>query len=101
MREAEQSGNFRLNEDGSATLRGVPASIPQQIQSASPLVAAAIKPPELETPKPRSPSPLQQNPPVVQQEKKSPSVVARDETESEEETEEEEEEEEEKEVLTV
>jgi hypothetical protein len=89
MREAEQSGNFRFNEDGSATLRGVPASIPAQLQSTSPLVAAAIKPPVLEPPppKPRTPSPIETKPPPVT---KPVEKYESDEEDSEDESEEEE-----------
>lgn len=95
LKEALESGNFRVNDDGSATLRGVPASVPpqsQQFQNASPVVAAAIKLPDLEPPppKPRTPSPaveLKQTPKSQQQQFESDDEE--DESEEEEESEEE------------
>lgn len=60
LREAIETGNFRINDDGSGSLRGAPTSAPVPSQeTASPLVAAAIKLPDLEPPpKPRTPSPI-------------------------------------------
>lgn len=97
LREAIESGNFRINEDGSGTLRGVSsAPQPPSQQNASPLVAAAIKLPDLEPPpqKPRTPSPLIEAKPTPPKTQQPPQKFESDEEEESEEEEEEESEEE-------
>ncbi|KAI6202597.1 WD40 repeat and Coatomer domain containing protein [Aphelenchoides besseyi] len=62
MREAEERGDLHFNDDGSAVLRGVDTKAASgvstlQTAKASPLVAAAVNLPQLDVPKPRSPTP--------------------------------------------